>query len=167
MIDGLIAHLRASRKKLTESEIKAAEDFAVFQNSTEKENEYLEEKIAELTKEILDLTNQINVSKVQLVKRKKLRDQAKARLELLRKICKEKKAYFAKETARRRLENGYIDTATKIFETKLMHLSSRVRARASGGVKIDEIDTELFPQNQELENQVPKESEKEKLLFSK
>jgi ribosomal protein L24 len=139
MIDALIAHLRASRKRLTEMEIKAAEDFAIFQNSTEKENEYLEEKIAELTKEILELTNQINISKVQLVKRKKLRDQAKARLELLRKMCREKKAYFAKETARRRLENTYIDQATKIFETKLMHLSARVRARASGGVKVGEM----------------------------
>jgi len=139
MINGLIAHLRESRKKLTASEIKAAEDFAIFQNSTEKENEYLEEKIAELTKEILDLTNQINVSKVQLVKRKKLRDVAKARLDLLRKICKEKKAYFAKETARRRLEDSYIKSAINIFETKLMHLSKRVRARASGGVKVDEI----------------------------
>jgi len=99
----------------------------------------LKKKIAELTKEILDLTNQINVSKVQLVKRKKLRDVAKARLDLLRKICKEKKAYFAKETARRKLEDTYIKSAIKIFETKLMHLSKRVRARASGGVKVDEI----------------------------
>jgi hypothetical protein len=133
MIDGLIAHLKASRDRLTRDEIHAAEDFAIFQNSMDKENEYLEEKIAQLTKEILDLTNQINISNVQLVKRKKLRDQAKAKLELLRKICREKKAYFAKETARRQKEDGYIKTALAIFENKLMKLSGRVRRRASRG----------------------------------
>jgi hypothetical protein len=131
MIDGLIAHLRASRRKLTKDEIQASEDFAIFHNSMEKENEYLEEKIAELTKEILSLTNQLNISKVQLIKRKKLRDQAKRALALLKKMCAEKYAYFAQQTARRNKENLSIDSAMAIFNKIISSLSKRVRARAS------------------------------------
>jgi len=131
MIDGLIAHLRASRKVLTQHEIKAANDFAEWEDSTEKENEYLREKIRELTKEIKDLTNQIHIARAQLVKRKALRDQAKAALEALRKMCKQKYAYFKSETARRTRENGFIDSAMATFDKILSKLSKRVRERAN------------------------------------
>jgi len=131
MIDGLVKHLRASRRKLTSDEVHAAEDFAIFHNSMEKENVYLREKIKELTREITSLTNQLNVSRVQLVKRKKLRNQAKRALNLLRKMCKEKYAYFAKETARRTKENLTIDSAMSLFNRIVAKLSSRVRQRAS------------------------------------
>lgn len=131
MIDGLINHLRASRRKLTRDEIHAAEDFAIFQNSMFAENKYLKKKIAELTKEITSLTNQIRVSRVQLVKRRALRDQARRALNLLRKMCEEKYAYFKNETARRIRENKYIDQAIKIFSHLTGKLSARVRSRAS------------------------------------
>jgi hypothetical protein len=134
MIDNLIAHLEASRERLTKDEIRAAEDFAIFHNNMEKENEYLEEKIAEITKEILNLTNQINVAKVQLVKRKKLRDEAKRKLELLRQMCEQKYAYFASETARRNRENIVIDSATRLFVKLMKSTSARIRSRASAGV---------------------------------
>jgi len=134
MIDGLVTHLRNSRRKLTRDEINASEDFAVFHNSMEKENEYLEEKIKEITKEIVSLTNQLNVARVQLTKRKNLRDQAKAALELLQKMCAEKYAYFQKETNRRTKENNTIDTAIKKFNHILDNLSRRVRDRASNDV---------------------------------
>lgn len=131
MIDGLVAHLRASRKKLTQDEIKAAEDFAVFQDSTEKENEYLEEKIKQLTAEIDSLTNQIRVSRIQLAKRIKLRDEAAAQLRLLQKMCAEKFAYFKAERTRRERENRVMAKALTLFNNILSKLSSRVRARAS------------------------------------
>ena len=131
MIDGLVAHLRASRRKLTRDEIHAAEDFAIFHNSMEKENEYLAEKIKELTKEILSLTNQLNVSRAQLVKRKQLRDQARKALALLRKMCDEKNHYFAKQTVRRTRENVSIDASLAIFNKIIKNLSERVRNRAS------------------------------------
>jgi hypothetical protein len=131
MIDGLVKHLRESRRKLTKDEIHAAEDFAVFHNSMEKENEYLAEKIKELTKEILSLTNQLNVSRAQLVKRKQLRDQAKKALALLRKMCAEKYAYFAQQTKRRVKENVSIDSALATFNKIISSLSARVRNRAS------------------------------------
>jgi len=134
MIDGLVRHLRESRRKLTKDEVNASEDFAVFHNSMEKENEYLEEKIKELTKEIVSLTNQLNVARVQLSKRKALRDQAKTALELLKKMCAEKYAYFKKETDRRTKENKTIDMAVTKFNHIVANLSKRVRDRASMNV---------------------------------
>jgi hypothetical protein len=131
MIDNLIRHLRASRRKLTADEIHAAEDFAVFHNSMEQENEYLAEKIKQLTAEIHSLTSQLRVSRAQLVKRKALRDQAAAALKLLQKMCAEKYAYFARETTRRNRENVSIDAATSAFQRILKNLSKRVRSRAS------------------------------------
>ena len=131
MIDGLIKHLRESRRKLTRDEIHAAEDFAIFHNNLEQENEYLANKIKQITKEINNLTNQLNVAKSQLVKRKRLRDQAKLALKLLRKMCREKEEYFKKETRRRNDENKTIDFAMALFNKILTKLSARVRARAS------------------------------------
>jgi hypothetical protein len=131
MIDGLIKHLRASRRKLTSDEIHAAEDFAIFQNAMIKENKYLEAKIKELTAEIIDLTAQIKVSRVQLIKRKQLRNKAKEALALLRKMCQEKRAYFTRETKRRNKENVVMDQSLALFNKIINGLSARVRARAS------------------------------------
>lgn len=131
MIDGLIAHLKSSRDELTKHEIKAAEDFAVFQSNMEKENEYLKEKIEELTKHILDLINQINVAKVQLEKREKLLQEAKNQLEAIRKMCQEKKEYYEHETTRRNGELKTVDNATTLFENILAKLSARVKERAA------------------------------------
>jgi len=131
MIDGLIKHLRASRKVLTQHEIKASEDFAIFHNSMEKENEYLTVKIHELTVEIQNLTRQIRVSRAQLIKRKDLRDQAAAALKALRGMCQEKYDYFAKQTARRIKENQSINAAFSILHRIFSKLSKRVRERAS------------------------------------
>jgi len=136
MIDGLIKHLKATREELTKNEIKAAEDFAVFQNAMEKEDARLVEKIAELEKEIKHLTNEITISEGQLVKRVKLLGEAKQKLALLQKMCKEKKAYFTAETKRRVVENKYIDQAIVIFDSFLKKLSERVRERVNTG-KVD------------------------------
>lgn len=131
MIDGLIAHLKASRDELTKNEIKAAEDFAVFQTNMEKENEYLQAKIEELKKHIVDLTNQINVANVQLEKREKLLQDAKDELETIRNICKEKKEYYENESRRRSSEIQTVDVATGIFNDILSKLSERVKERAA------------------------------------
>lgn len=131
MIDGLINHLKQSRNELTKNEIQAAEDFAVFQNNMEKENDHLRETIEKLGKHIADLTNQINVANAQLEKRKKLLDEATHQLEAVTKICDDKKAYYESETQRRNRELGIVADATTIFENILAKLSQRVQERAN------------------------------------
>ena len=74
MIDALIKHLNASRKKLSEDEMLANEHFADFQAQLIKENVYLNEKIVEDSKLILSLNVQLKKSKVQLVSREQLRE---------------------------------------------------------------------------------------------
>lgn len=134
MIDGLIDHLEKSREKLTHDEIKAAEDFAKFQHHTRVENAHLKRTIIILTKQIAELREQLKVAKVQLVKREKLRDQAKAALEHLIKICNEKKVYYEHETKRRNHEIACVNTAIKIFDGALAKLSARIRARANANI---------------------------------
>jgi chromosome segregation ATPase len=131
MIDGLVQHLKDSRNELTKNEIQAAEDFAVFQTNMEKENDHLREKITELTKLIADLTNQINVAEAQLVKRKKLLDDAQHELEVVSRMCDEKKEYFERETQRRNGELVVVANATSIFDDILAKLSQRVQERAN------------------------------------
>jgi hypothetical protein len=130
MIDGLVLHLKNSRNELTKNEIKASEDFAIFQTNMERENDYLRTKIIELTKQIENLTNQLNVANAQLVKRIKLLKLAQEALATIRRICKEKKQYFQKETKRRNGELEVVANATSIFQNILSKLSSRVKGRA-------------------------------------
>lgn len=129
MIDGLINHLRESRNTLTKNEIRAAEDFAIFQTNMEKENEYLKIKIVELTKRIQDLSNQLNVAMAQLVKREKLLKTAQEEERTIRRICKEKKDYYRKETKRRTGEIEVVNTATNLFNSVLAKKHTRVKAR--------------------------------------
>jgi len=131
MIDGLIKHLKESRDALINNEIKAAEDFAVFQTNMEKENEHLKNKIAELKKAIEDLVNQLNIANEQLEKRKKLLQDAQNALATIRQICSEKKEYYQKESSRRTGELSSVDSASKIFDDILSNLSKRVTDRAS------------------------------------
>jgi hypothetical protein len=138
MIDGLIAHLKESRDRLIKNEIKAAEDFAVFQTNVEKENEYLRTKILEIENIIKDLVNQINIANAQLAKRKILVSEAKVELENIQKICKEKEDYYVNETNRRNGEIKTISDAQKLFDNILNNLSQRVKERAenlSNGAK--------------------------------
>jgi hypothetical protein len=130
MIDGLILHLKNSRNDLTKNEIKAAEDFAIFQTQMEKENEYLKVKIIELEKRIQDLTNQINVASAQLVKREKLLANAQEEERTIRRICKEKQVYYTNESNRRNGELATVAQAQSLFNV-LMKKSSRVLGRAS------------------------------------
>ena len=130
MIDGLVLHLKNSRNELTKNEIKASEDFAIFQTNMERENDYLKAKIIELTKQIENLTNQLNVANAQLVKRLKLLKLAQEALATIRRICKEKKQYFQKETKRRNGELEVVANATSIFQNILSKLSTRVKGRA-------------------------------------
>jgi len=133
MIDGLILHLRNSRNELTKNEIKAAEDFAIFQTQMEKENEYLKVKIIELEKRIQNLTNQINVAEAQLVKRQKLLENAQEQERTIRRICKEKETYYATETSRRNGELATVAQAQSLFNV-LMKKSARVLNRSSNAV---------------------------------
>lgn len=144
MIDGLVLHLRESRNELTKNEIKAAEDFAIFQTTMERENEHLQEKIKQLTAHIVDLTNQINISNGQLVKRKKLLQEAQEELRLLIVMCQEKSDYYKRESGRRSGELVTVQSATEIFNKVLKNLSVRVKSRAqssSQGVAFSKADS--------------------------
>jgi len=127
MLDKLVEHLKASRKRLTEDEVKAAGDFASFKVNLAEEQSHLTKSIEALEKKIKNLTNQINVVNSQLIKRKSLKAQAILKLDSVISLCKEKNIYFIKETKRRNQENLLIDLAIKIF-VKLMTRSKSYRA---------------------------------------
>ncbi len=131
MIRNLIKHLRRSRRKLTRDEIKAATNFAIFHNSMERENAHLRRKIKKITREILDETNQYNVARVQLRKRVKLCRECLRAWRLIKKMCREKRRYFKKETRRRFREKKHIDGAIRLFNRLVKRISKRVKARAN------------------------------------
>jgi len=135
MIDGLVLHLKNSRDALTKAEIKAGEDFAIFQNNMFKENRYLTEKIKELNAHLVDLKAQLNLSQQQLARREKLRKQAEDKLKHLRQMKREKEAYCKRETLRRNKELGDVGSATTIFQNVLDKLSLRVKLRTQDNIE--------------------------------
>jgi hypothetical protein len=135
MIDSLVNHLKNSRDDLTRSEIKAAEDFAVFQTNLFKENAYLAEKIKELNVHLVDLNAQLNNSQLQLVRREKLRQEAEDHLKYLRQMKKEKEEYCHNETVRRTRELSDVSSAQNIFQTVLDKLSLRVKLRTQSNLE--------------------------------
>jgi len=135
MIDGLVLHLKNSRDHLTQAEIKAAEDFAIFQHNMFKENRYLVEKIKELNAHLVDLNAQLVVAQQQLVRREKLRKQAEDQLKHLRQVKREKIAYCKKETLRRTRELTDVNGAQTIFQNVLDKLSLRVKLRTQANTE--------------------------------
>jgi len=135
MIDALILHLKESRDSLTKSEIKAGEDFAIFQTNMFRENAYLAAKIKELNAHLVDLKAQLNLAQQQLVRREKLRQQAEAHLNQLRQIKKEKDEYCKKETVRRTRELQDVGSAQSIFQNVLDKLSLRVKLRTQSNAE--------------------------------
>jgi len=135
MIDGLILHLKNSRDALTKAEIKAGEDFAIFQNNMFKENKYLSEKIKELSAHLVDLKAQLSLSQQQLTRRETLRKQAEEKLKHLRQMKREKIEYCKRETTRRTKEIGDVASAQTIFQNVLDKLSLRVKLRTQDNVE--------------------------------
>jgi hypothetical protein len=137
MIDSLILHLKNSRDSLTKSEIKAAEDFAIFQKNMFKENRFLADKIKELQAHLVDLKVQLVKANRQLVRREKLRREAEVQLANFRRMKREKDAYCKAEHARRVTELANVKAAVDIFQNVLNKLSIRVKLRTqtkiSGG----------------------------------
>jgi methyl-accepting chemotaxis protein len=131
MIDDIIAHLKESREKLTKDEIKAAEDFAVFQDNTIKENAHLRRKIKKLAGEIEELGKKIHHAKEQLEKRVALQKQAEEKLHHIEKTCEEMAEYYKKETSRRNKELKIVEKATEIYHKVLSKTLERVRERAN------------------------------------
>jgi len=129
MIDSLILHLKNSRDALTKNELKAAEDFAIFQKNMFKENRFLRDKIKSLNVHLVDLKNQLVKSNKQLVRRLKLQKEAEVQLANFRRMKKEKDDYCKKEHQRRVNELANVKAAQTIFESVLNKLSSKVRAR--------------------------------------
>jgi len=137
MIDSLILHLKNSRDALTKNEIKAAEDFAIFQKNMFKENRFLADKIKELQAHLVDLKVQLTKANRQLVRREKLRREAEVQLANFRRMKREKDDYCKREHARRLTELANVGSAETIFQNVLNKLSLRVKLRTqtklSGG----------------------------------
>jgi peptidoglycan hydrolase CwlO-like protein len=131
MIDSLISHLEASRKKLSEDEMLANEHFADFHSQMIKENTYLAEKIVEDNKLLLNLNVQLKKSQGQLVRREQLRVEAEENLKALRKRCAEKSAYFKRETARRTNEIGITNNAIATYNGIISKIQARIASRVS------------------------------------
>ena len=140
MIDALIKHLNASRKKLSEDEMLANEHFADFQAQLIKENVYLNEKIVEDTKLLLSLNVQLKKSKVQLVSREQLREESEENLVALKKQCKEKDAYFKKELERVQVEANTSKNAIRIFNSLMAKVNKRMVSRVSANGKYSDKD---------------------------
>ena len=135
MIDSLILHLKNSRDSLTKNEIKAAEDFAVFQKNMYRENTFLANKIKELQAHLVDLNVQLNKAGQQLVRREKLRRQAEIQLANFRRMKREKDTYCRNEAARRAGELTNVAAAEAIFQNVLNKLSLRVKLRTQSNVE--------------------------------
>jgi hypothetical protein len=131
MIDALIAHLEASRKKLSEDEMLANEHFADFQAQMIKENHYLEEKIAEANRLLLSLNVQLKKAQAQHARREALRREAEENLKALRKQCAEKEAYFKRETARRANELSITASALATYNKIVASVQARIASRVS------------------------------------
>jgi len=129
MIDSLILHLKNSRDSLTRNEIKAAEDFAIFQKNMYRENSFLTDKIKQLNAHLVDLKVQLNKANQQLVRREKLRREAEIQLTNFRRMKREKDDYCRREHARRVGELANVSAAESIFQNVLNKLSLRVKLR--------------------------------------
>jgi len=135
MIDSLILHLKNSRDSLTKNELKAAEDFAIFQKNMFKENRFLAHKIKKLQARLVDLKTQLTKANAQLVRREKLRREAEIQLANFRKMKQEKDDYCKREHARRVGELVNVDSAEQIFSNVLNKLSLKVKLRTQTNVE--------------------------------
>jgi len=135
MIDQLILHLKNSRDALTRNEIKAAEDFAIFQKNMYRENRFLTDKIKQLNAHLVDLKVQLSKANQQLVRREKLRREAETQLANLRRMKREQEDYCKREHARRVGELDNVSNAESIFQNVLNKLSLRVKLRTQSNVE--------------------------------
>jgi septal ring factor EnvC (AmiA/AmiB activator) len=131
MIDSLIKHLEASRKKLSEDEMLANEHFADYQAQMLKENAYLTDKIAEDNKLLLNFGVQLKKAKGQWTSREALRVEAQENLKALQKQCKEKEDYYKRENARRLNELSIITNAINTYNTIVTKIHARIASRVS------------------------------------
>jgi len=131
----LILHLKNSRDQLTKNELKAAEDFAIFQKNMFKENRFLAHKIKRLQAIVIDLKTQLTKANAQLVRREKLRREAEIQLNNFRKMKQEKDDYCKREHARRVGELVNVSSAESIFSNVLNKLSLKVKLRTQTNVE--------------------------------
>ncbi len=127
MIDALIKHLRKSRARLTRDELRASNDFAVFQSKMLKENAHLRRSIKKLTRKIKNMIITLAKAVKHLKRLWKLVKNALKKLRRLKALCTQKFAYFRKETRRRKGENRIINKAKRIFK-RLLNRALKTRA---------------------------------------
>jgi hypothetical protein len=149
LLDQLVLHLRNSRNNLTANEIKAAEDFAIFQNNMYKENATLTNEIDRKHRRLVSLQNRLNKAKVQLQRRERLRKQAADHLRYLRRMKKQKDDYCRREDLRRQRELDNVARAQQIFQNVLNKLSVRVRLRTQS-----KLDGRRYGKSEDYEKRV-------------
>lgn len=131
LIDSLIKHLEASRKKLSEDEMLANEHFADFQAQMFKENTYLAEKVAEDNKLLLNLNVQLTRAQGQHSRREKLRLEAEENLRALQRQCKDKNDYYVRENSRRKNELNITGKAINTYNNIVSRIQARIASRVS------------------------------------
>jgi hypothetical protein len=127
IIIGLLKHLADSQHDLSTKEMKANEDYAKFMIALEKENAELARLIDGLQKENAALTIQLQKTEATLVEFRKLLQAAEDNLAYLKRICKEKEEYHARETKRRQSEAADCAGAMKIF-TEVLGTDAELKA---------------------------------------
>lgn len=138
MIDALIKHLHASRRKLSEDELKANEHFADYQTQMLKENSILAEKVEQDKANLLKLNVQLRKAQATYTRRERLRQQAVENLNALIKACREKEDYHRRETSRRNHELATVRRAIDTYNKIVSSIHARTLARTNtvfGGKK--------------------------------
>jgi hypothetical protein len=138
MIDSLIKHLHASRRKLSEDELLANEHFADYQTQMLKENSILAEKVTADQNSLLRLNVQLRKAQATYQRREKLRQQAVENLNALIKACREKEEYHRRETQRRNNELSVVARALATYNKIVTSIHARTLARTNtvfGGKK--------------------------------
>ena len=138
MIDSLIKHLRASRRQLSNDELKANEHFADYQTQMLKENQILAEKVTQDQNNLLSLNVQLRKAQATYGRRERLREQAVETLNALIKACRQKEDYHRSESNRRSNELSIISRALNTYNKIVTSISARTLARTNinfGGKK--------------------------------
>jgi hypothetical protein len=138
MIDSLIKHLHASRRKLSDDELLANEHFADYQTQMLKENQILSEKVVVDQNTLLSLNVQLRKAQATYTRRERLRQQAVENLNALIKACREKEDYHKRETNRRTNELNTVRRALETYNKIITSVHARTLARTNqvfGGKK--------------------------------
>lgn len=138
LIDELEDHLHKSLDDLEEAEIKAAYDFADWQDNTESENANLKAELERKQSYEDKLIADLEQAEAYEQKTHTAYDNAVAALQAKQAECEHKKNYYEKENARRAEENETIDAALQVMYDAIPELKDYTKTRAGG---VDQAET--------------------------